>query len=116
MAHRKSRIASLIIKNITDIIQFELKNPKIGFVTVTDSEVNSDNTFAKIFVSFMGVSDTLDRFHELKSAKGYIRSSLAKKLDVYKVPDFAFLLDDSFERNQKINEVIQREADKLKNK
>jgi ribosome-binding factor A len=35
---------------------------------------------------------------------------------VYKVPDFAFLLDDSFERNQKINEVIQREADKLKNK
>jgi ribosome-binding factor A len=116
MAHRKSRIASLIIKNITDIIQFELKNPKIGFVTVTDSEVNSDNTFAKIFVSFMGVSDSLDRFHELKSAKGFIRSSLAKKLDVYKVPDFAFFLDDSFERNQKINEAIQREADKLKKK
>lgn len=114
MSHRHSRIAALIVKNIADIIQFELKNPKIGFVTVTDAEVNHDNSFAKIFVSFMGVDDTAKRFGELKKAKGFIRTSLSKKMDIYKIPDFIFVLDDSFERAKKVEEAIQREVDKIK--
>jgi ribosome-binding factor A len=110
MADKKNRIASLIQKNVTEIIQFELKNPKVGFVTVTDCECNVDNSVARIYVSFMGVVDSPAKLEEIKKAKGFIRSSLAKKMDIYKVPELIFILDDTYERAKHLEETLAKEA------
>ncbi|MFZ9704517.1 MAG: 30S ribosome-binding factor RbfA, partial [Bacilli bacterium] len=79
MNHRQSRVNATIIKYITDIIQFSLKNPHIRFVTVTDAQVTPDHTYAKIYVSFMGAEDSLKQLEILRKAKGFIRTELAQR-------------------------------------
>jgi ribosome-binding factor A len=114
MNHRQSRVNSTIIKHITDIIQFSLKNPHLGFVTVTDAKVTPDHTFAKIYVSFMGASDSLKQLEILKKAKGFVRTELAQRMDIYKVPDLAFFLDDTFEKAEQLEKTLQAAKEKIK--
>lgn len=114
MNHRQSRVNATIIKYITDIIQFSLKNPHIRFVTVTDAQVTPDHTYAKIYVSFMGAEDSLKQLEILRKAKGFIRTELAQRMDIYKVPELAFFLDDSFERAEKLEKTIAEAKAKLK--
>lgn len=117
MANRKERISTLIDKNIRDIIQFEVKNPKIGFITVTDVDVSSDFSYAKIYVSFLGAKYPRQNLSELDKAKGYIRSSLAKKMDIRKVPELTFLLDDTYQRIEKLEKALdadKKEIDSIK--
>ena len=54
MSVKTEKIAGIILKNVSEIIQFQLKDPKIGFVTITDVEVTNDLSIAKIYVSFLG--------------------------------------------------------------
>jgi len=112
--YRSSRLASLIVKHITDIIQFELKDPTVGFVTVTFTDMNHDLSFLKVYVSFMGVKDSPQKLESLRRAKGFIRSALAKKVDMYKVPDLQFYLDDAYERSQQIEQTIAAAKKKFK--
>jgi ribosome-binding factor A len=114
MQHRQSRLVSLIVKNITDIIQFELKNPKIGFVTITHSEMNHDLSLVKIFVSFFDAKDTGTKLSELRHAKGYIRSQLASKMDIYKVPDIVFVLDDAHLKQAEFEVTLAKAKAKIK--
>lgn len=114
MNHRQSRVNSTIIKHITDIIQFSLKNPHIKFVTVTEANVTPDHTFAKIYVSFMGAADSVQQLDILKKAKGFIRTELAQRMDIYKVPDLAFYLDDSFEKAEKLAKTLKEAQEKIK--
>lgn len=114
MANKKERISSLILKNISEIIQYEVKSKAIGFVTVTYVDVSNDLSHAKVYVSFLGVGSNEERLLALDRTKGFIRSSLAKKMDTHKVPELHFLLDDSFEQGQKIEEGLKREEEALK--
>ena len=114
MNHRQSRVNATIVKYITEIIQFSLKNPNFGFVTVTDAQITPDHTYAKIFVSFMGAADSMKQLETLRKAKGFIRTELAHKMDIYKVPDLAFFLDDTFEKAEKLEKTIADAKAKLK--
>ena len=111
--YRQSRLASVLVKHITDIIQFELKDPSVGFTTVTYTDTNHDLSFIKVYVSFMGVKDSEAKLESLRRAKGFIRSALAKKVDMYKVPDLQFYLDDAYERAQKIEATLATAKKKL---
>lgn len=79
MANRKERVPALILKNISEIIQYEVKSKSIGFVTVTDVDVSNDFSHAKVYVSFLGVGNKEERLAALERTKGFIRSSLAQK-------------------------------------
>ncbi len=116
MANRNERIHSLIQKNVSEILQFELKNSSVGFVSVTEAIVNSDNSFAKIYVSFLGKGDKEKRLEALNRCKGFIRSELAKRLDIYKVPELAFIIDDTYERAQKLEVSLAREKEAIEHK
>ncbi len=116
MANRNERIHALIQKNISEIIQFELKNSAVGFVSVTDAVVNKDNSFAKIFVTFLGKGDKEMRLEALNRCKGFIRSELAKRLDIYKVPEIAFVLDETYENARKLEDSLAREKEHIQNK
>ena len=114
MSHRQSRVNATMVKHITDIIQFSMNNPNLGFVSVTDATITPDNTFAKIYVSFMGAETSLKQLEILKKAKGFIRTELAQRMDIYKVPDLAFFLDDTFEKAQKLEKTLAEAKAKIK--
>ena len=113
MADRIQRIQSIIGKNISEIIQFEVKNPRIGFCTVSEVEVSKDFSYAKVYVSFLGAKYPNQNLEELNKTKGYIRSSLAKKLDIRKTPEIIFLLDKTYETVSHLEEVLQKEAKQI---
>ena len=107
MANKQERIATLIQKNITDIIIFELKNPIMRLVSVNSCDVNHDFSLAKVYVSHLDVRKINDAVKELNSAKGFIRSSLSRKMDTYEVPELVFIKDDTYERAQRIESIIK---------
>lgn len=107
MANKQERIATLIQKNITDIIIFELKNPIMRLVSVNSCDVNHDFSLVKVYVSHLDVRKINDAVKELNSAKGFIRSSLSRKMDTYKVPELVFIKDDTYERAQRIESIIK---------
>ncbi len=110
---KNERLAGIIKKDVSDIIQFELKNSELGMVTVTEVTLNKDYSQAKIFVSFMGSKlSKPESIEALMRAKGFIRSSLAKQLDIRKCPDLLFVEDDSLEYGNHIDKLI----DDLKHK
>ena len=113
MADRVERIKTIIGKNITDIIQFELRNPRIGFCTVKEVWVSQDYSYARVYVSFLGAKFPNQNLEELKKCKGFIRSSLAKKLDIRKTPQVEFYLDDLEEKASHLDEILKKEQEKL---
>jgi ribosome-binding factor A len=114
MSHRQSRVNATIVKHITDIIQFSLNNPTLGFVTVTDANITPDHTYAKIYVSFMGAENSVQQLETLKKAKGFIRTELAHRMDIYKVPELAFFLDDTFEKAERLEKTLADAKAKIK--
>lgn len=116
MANRNERIHALIQKNVSEILQFELKNSTVGFVSVTEAIVNKDNSFAKIYVTFLGKGDKRTRLEALNRCKGFIRSELAKRLDIYKVPEIVFVLDETYDNAKKLEDSLAREKEHIENK
>ena len=113
MADRTARIQSIIAKNVTEIIQFELKNPRIGFCTVSEVLVSSDFSYARVYVSFLGAKYPKQNLEELNKTRGYVRSSLAKKLDIRKTPEISFYLDETYEKANRLDEVLKKEKQDL---
>ena len=106
MPYKVDRINVAILKHVSDIIQFEVKNPEIGFVTVTRVETTRDYSYAKVFVSFLGDKNIEERMEALEKSKGYIRSELAKRLTIYKCPALIFVRDNSYEEGKKIEDIL----------
>ena len=107
MANKQERIASLIQRNITDIIMFELKNPIMKLVSVNSCLVNQDFSLAKVYVSHLDSRKINEAVKDLNEAKGFIRSSLAKKMDTYKVPEIVFIKDDTYDKAERIENIIK---------
>lgn len=97
----------ILKKEISRILQFELKNPKLGFVTVTDVECTRDMSQAKVYVSFLGKQERNDAgMRVLRSSKGFIRSTLAKNIKARKMPDLIFVQDTSLDNGRRIENII----------
>lgn len=110
MANKLGRLKTVISKNIKEICEYELKNENIDFFTITDVVVSDDHSYAKVYVSFFKNADkNLDK---LNRAKGYVRSSLAKKLDTRRVPEVFFVLDDTYEKQKHFEEVLENAKNK----
>lgn len=107
MTLKADKISGIIQKEVSEIIQFQLKDPKIGFITITDVSVTGDLSIAKIYVSFLGQKAREEAgMKALDRSKGYIRSELAKRMTMRKVPSLIFLVDDSLEKGNKIETII----------
>jgi ribosome-binding factor A len=109
MANRQGRVKALIQKNISDILTFELKNSHVGLPSVNEVVVNDDYSVAKVYVSFIGAKYPRQNLIELNRCKGFVRSSLAKKMDIYKVPELVFIYDEQFEKAARLDEALKRE-------
>ena len=104
---KQKRLEGTIRKNISDIILFGLKDPNVGFVTITDVHVSNDHSFAKVFVTFLGKDARAQAgLKALNRAKGFIRSELSQRLDIRRTPDLIFVLDETEMKARHIDEII----------
>lgn len=105
---RPSRVAEQMKKEITDILYNELKDPRIGFVTVTGVEVSNDLQHAKVFTSIMGSEEEKARsLQALERAAGFIRSEIGRRIRLRHTPEIVFKLDTSIDHSQRILDVIR---------
>lgn len=115
MAYKLDRVANLIQRNVSEILQFEVKED-IGLVTITRVRVVNDYSYAYIYVSFLNENDKEKGMAGLEKAKGFIRSKLATRLDLRKLPALIFKYDDSFEEGQRIEETLMKIRQEQNNK
>ena len=105
MSIKNERINSNMQKEISYIIANEVKNPNVKFVTITACEVTSDLSYAKVY--FTTLDDRNEALNALKSAKGFIRKSLADRIELRHIPELEFIYDESIEYGKRIEEKIK---------
>lgn len=106
---RVQRVAEELKKEIAEMIRTEVKDPRIGFATVTRVDLANDLQHAKVFVSVFGSEEekqaTLTALHK---AAGFIRGEVGRRLRLRLTPELVFKLDESGEYSEHINTVIKR--------
>lgn len=107
--HRSERIGDLIKEEVATLVTMgELKDPRIGLVTITHVKMSADLKNARIFFSLVGTEEEkAETFKGLSSAGGFIRRHLAKRLRIRQIPAITFEYDDSVEHSIRISEVLR---------
>jgi ribosome-binding factor A len=103
---RSQRVGDLLREEISDIIFHKLKDPRIGFITVTGVDMTDDLKLARVFISVLKEEEketTLDIFN---SAKAFIRSELSKRLRLKFIPHLEFRSDSSIEYGNRIEQLL----------
>lgn len=114
---RLGRIDEEYKKELSQIIGYELKNPNItGLISVTKVKVTSDLKFAKVYVSILNAKNVKDTLAALKKSAGYIRTELAKRVNLRNTPELIFELDDSIEYGAKIDSILKEIMPKKEDK
>jgi ribosome-binding factor A len=105
---RSQRVGDLLREEIAEIVIHRLKDPRIGFVTITGVDVTDDLKIAKIYVSIFKDEDKKTTLEILNSAKSFIRSELSKRLRMKSIPSIGFRLDTSIEYGNKIDKLLKK--------
>ena len=111
---RRDRVATALQREVSNIIHDELKDPRIGFITITRVDLTGDLRLAKIYYSVLGNADDKKNTNlVLKSANGFIRRGLAQRLNLRFAPEIVFKEDNSCEYSIQIEEILKelREGD-----
>ncbi|HYY53919.1 MAG TPA: 30S ribosome-binding factor RbfA [Candidatus Dormibacteraeota bacterium] len=107
---RTDRVNALIRHELQQLIQQEVKDPRVGFATVTDVETSPDLRHARVYVSVMGDDAEADAtVKALQEAKAFLRHELAGRITMRRVPDLDFMRDTTLDRAMRI-EALLREA------
>jgi len=108
---RQERVSERIHHEVSDLLQNEIRDPRLAYVTVTDVEISPDLELATIFVSTLGEREALDNaIAGLERATGYIRRELAQRLGMRVMPAVRFLPDQSWERGARLDALLDRLA------
>jgi ribosome-binding factor A len=106
---RQDMIGEQIAEDLSDLIRTRLKDPRVGFASVTTVEVSADLRHAKVFVSVMGsAEDQRDTMRALDHATGFLRRELAQRLNIRYTPEIHFKLDDSIARGAHVLELMRQ--------
>ncbi|MBI3911866.1 MAG: 30S ribosome-binding factor RbfA [Armatimonadetes bacterium] len=104
---RQERIQELLVHEISEILRREVKDPRIGFVTVTGAEVSPDLGHARIYVSIMGSdAERAAGLRGLNSASRFVRREFGRRAKLRIVPEIRFSLDTGIERGARIQELL----------
>jgi len=104
---RAARIADQIQRDLSGLIRQEVKDPRVGLVTITAVEVNRDLSHARVYVSSLADAASTEQSVEgLQHAAGFLRSQLGRTLKIRSVPQLQFLYDASVERGVRLSHLI----------
>jgi ribosome-binding factor A len=104
------RVDEAIRQVIGDALASDLKDPRVGFVTVTDVKTSSDLSHARVYVSVLGEAHTReDTLAGLRSAHGYLQGRIARELKLKRTPTLEFSYDDTTDRAMRLDALIDAE-------
>ena len=104
---RAQRIAEQIQREMAELIRLELKDPRVGLVTITGVEVTQDYEHAKVFFTLLGeAQQAADSLVGLQRAAGFLRSQLSRRMQLRIIPQLHFIYDESVERGIHLSKLI----------
>jgi len=110
-AERMRRVDEAMREVLSDVLTHELKDPRVGFVTVTDVKTSPDLRHARVYVSVLGDAEVVEASLEgLRSANGFLQGRVGGELRLKNTPTLQFLYDDSVDRGLRISEIIEEEG------
>jgi ribosome-binding factor A len=115
---RLIRIEHEIVRELSEIVREELKDPRVGFVTIVGAEVSPDLRSARIYASPMGDERvSRETMRGLRSAAGFLSSELGKRIQTRRTPQLTFVRDRSIEQGVRVSHIIDevRRRDERKN-
>jgi ribosome-binding factor A len=105
---RKDRVSEQIRRELAELIRTELKDPRVGIISLTDVEITADYAHAKVFFSTLAGSENLPAVMEgLQKASGFLRRELGKRISIHMTPQLHFVFDQSLERGADLSKLIQ---------
>ena len=106
---RTLRVAEQIQRDLADLLRLEVKDPRIGMVTLTDVEVTNDYAHAKVFFTTLGTPAQIEAATEgLNRAAGFLRHELGHRIKLRSVPQLHFIYDESVERGARLSQLIDQ--------
>ena len=107
-SNRLNRINEELKKEISNIISFELKNPDAtGLISVTKVKITPDLKYAKVYISMLNSKSKEKTMEALKKSGGYIKSLIAKRVNLRITPELVFEEDDSMEYGMRIDSILK---------
>ena len=110
MKIRPEKVAHLMRREVADILETKLRDPRLGrTVTVTDVEVTHDLSFARIYVTVLGnEAERKSSLEALGHAAGFVRREIGHRLELREVPEIKFLYDDSLDKGGRVEDLLRR--------
>ena len=106
---RREKLASQLIREVSDILRREMKDPRLGFVTLLRAAVSSDFKYAKLMVSILGPDKNKKAtMAALQHATGFVQHELSRRLKMRQCPAVVFVRDDSLEKAFKVTKLIDQ--------
>ena len=107
-SNRLGRIDEELKKEISNIITYNLKNPSItGMISVTRVKITPDLRYAQVYVSILNSKNVKETLAALKKSSGFVRTEVAKRINLRITPEIIFVLDDSMEYGERINKILK---------
>ncbi len=103
---RPQRLGDLIQREVSDLIRLELRDPRVGMITITSVDVSPDMSHARLFFTMLEKDKLEDTLHGLKRSAGFLRSQLARRIKMYTTPELRFEYDESVERGDRLSRLI----------
>ena len=103
---RPQRIGDLIQRELSELLAREVRDPRVGMVTITSVDVSPDMSHAKVLFTVLSQDKVQDVQQGLTRAAGFLRSQLAKRVKLYSIPELRFQYDESIERADRLSRLI----------
>jgi len=93
-------------RELSDLLRLELRDPRVGMITLTSVDVSPDMSHAKVFFTVLEKDKLAETLEGLRRASGFLRSQLAKRIQMYTTPELRFVYDESVERGDHLSRLI----------
>jgi ribosome-binding factor A len=103
---RLQKVADQIQRELSEVLRRELRDPRVGMITLTDVRLSPDCAHATVYYTCLEHAHANEAAAGLRRASGFLRSQLAKRLDLYSVPQLRFVYDESIERGDRLTRLI----------
>lgn len=104
---RSQRVVEQIRRELAELIRMEVKDPRVGFITLTDVEITPDYAHAKVFFTSMTGSESVPEILQgLRRASGFLRRELGRRVRIHTTPELHFVYDNSVEEGTRMSRLI----------
>ena len=103
---RPQKVADLIQRELSDLLRRDVRDPRVGMVTLTSVDVAPDLSHAKVFFTILDKGKQVETAKALQRAAGFLRSQLSHRMSMYTTPELRFVYDESVERGDRLSRLI----------